>query len=415
MSDFDFDDLLAGAVEDYRELTVSQIKPAGTDIARSTAVHRKRVHTVSLAVLVSVLVIAPVTAYAATDHDRHAPPTIAGTPTGSPSIASAAPSTSPTTSTPPSISTSAASPPAHASTPGRSAPITQHELANATLQLPSNTWLTSFCPHGTVKLVNGHFTDRNDGGPEDGLLKVVTTDVDHDGNPDAVALFGCARSDPGFQSAVAFQRRSDGKIHTMGAVTTGIPMMPNIATAAGGSVRLQVSNLQGSDEGAVAAQIVQWRTYSWNGSRFRQTAGSTSFTTASQLTAQTSNLNFGAAVNGIRTGTMTVSIHNQGSRTVRTGSIVFNGGFIVEELPSDNPSCGTLPYAPDIPSSGVCAIGSVAAGKTVTVPIRFTANSGEVSELTTHPSLHEGGLLIQIRVGDQALVKQPTLGKAVFN
>ena len=78
MSEFDLDELLAGAVDDYRTETLGRITPAGTSAAHATATHRKRVHAIAMSVLVAALVVAPVSAYAAIDHDHNGPPSTAG-------------------------------------------------------------------------------------------------------------------------------------------------------------------------------------------------------------------------------------------------------------------------------------------------------------------------------------------------
>ena len=317
MSEFDLDELLAGAVDDYRTETLSRITPAGTSAAHATATHRKRVHAIAMSVLVAALVVAPVSAYAAIDHDHNGPPSVATSTKSSPApTTSAAPSIPPTPSSPPSTTSS---------TPTtRHTAVTATDLANAVLHVPTWGAFNSMCPHGTIRMVRGMFStgrDSSDTPSSFGLATVVTTDVDHDGTGDAVALLSCHRSDPGIEQVVAFHRGGNGSIQTLGQVllavdgtaTGAVHAIDDLTASANGTLRIQVSDLSGSSGGGVSGQVVQWRTYGWTGHRFAQTAGSTSFSTSAyQLTAHLGNMVFTGS-GGNRARTMTVTIHNGGS------------------------------------------------------------------------------------------------------
>jgi hypothetical protein len=213
-------------------------------------------------------------------------------------------------------STSPAKPPP----PPSAAPITEHELANAMLTFPkASVW---GCASGRIKMSNGHYTGSGQGtytsDPRDGLLKVISVGLEHNSNSDAVALFGCDRSDPGTQLVLGFRRAANGSIQTMGAVQTVTSTVHDIMVGSSGSVRLYVADIEGSTGGAQAGQDPQWRTYGWTGTRLTQTAGSPSFTVAAKLSVQLSDLTFAKSVNGKRTGTMTVTFHNTGSKAIPT-------------------------------------------------------------------------------------------------
>jgi hypothetical protein len=405
MSEFDLDELLAGAVDDYRDQTLSQIKPAGTAAAHATAIHRRRVHTLAMTVLAAALVIAPVTAYAAMDHDHNGPPNVAASHSTEPSVTpSSVPSVTP--SQPPTSSP--------ATTVGK--PITQHDLANATLHFPTSGSWPKPCPQGKVKLVNGHYTGltgTNDspGDPPSGLIKVVQVDLNHDGSLDAAAIFGCRIGDPASQTAIAFRRAADGSIETMGTIEKTIFTIHDIQATSGGSVRLAVADLHGSDGMAVAAQTPQWRTYNWNGSRFKQSGGSTSFTvTRIDLSVQVSDLTFAKPVAGKRAGTMTVTLHNSGGKSISNASIIYVFGTATKI----SPTCATLPYGPG-DFAGQCAVPSIAPGATVVVTFRFTGADADLTYYRTHPSLAQtDNDMLQINVGDQRLAPQPPLGNIVL-
>jgi len=186
-------------------------------------------------------------------------------PAGPPSAPSESPSASPSPT------------PSTVSSPPTLAAITQQELSNATLSLPS--WSDgNGCPSGTVKLHNGQFGGGHV--PSSQLLKAASVDLDRDGSADSVAIFICHGGDPGLEMAMGFHRAPDGSIQTLGKVVTGIYTIPDVRAGAAGTVQLQVSDLAGSDGVAATGQVKQWRTYQWDGTRFNQTAGSTSFTTS---------------------------------------------------------------------------------------------------------------------------------------
>jgi hypothetical protein len=396
MSDFDLDALLAGAVDEYQQHTLPQIKPAGTAVARATATHRKRIRTAAISAIALIVIAAPITAYAATEHDHNGPPIIASSQSASP-----APSQSP-----------AASPSRTPSSPAPTrAPITQQELSNATLDLPSwSEW--SFCPHGRVTLHNGtiawNWTGAYSGGRAD-LLKTASFDVDGDGSVETVALFFCGISEPDGELAVAFRRGQDGSIQTMGSLAGDVDQIQDVGAGAGGTVDLQVSNLNGSDGTAHLMQITQTRSYRWTGNGFEQTAGSTSFTVARpELTATVSDLVYEPAVNGERTGTLTVSVHNAGTTAVSGLAIAYE----LDVAQTVTPACQPLSQTTAI--AGLCALPSIAPGATGTLTFTLGASDSWVSPFKGMAMNQIGGIFIQVRVGGLDLTTQPALGGFVI-
>src|ERR1043165_7002994 len=107
-------------------------------------------------------------------------------PAGPPSAPSESPSASPSPT------------PSTASSPPTLAAITQQDVSNATLSLPS--WSDgNGCPSGTVKLHNGQFGGGHV--PSSQLLKAASVDLDRDGSADSVAIFICHGGDPGLEMA----------------------------------------------------------------------------------------------------------------------------------------------------------------------------------------------------------------------
>jgi hypothetical protein len=409
MSEFDLDDLLAGAVDDYRAETLHQIKPAGSVAAQATAAHRKRIHTTAMSVLALVLVAAPVAAYAATDHDRNGPPSVApgnsSSPTVVPPSASIPPSVPPTTpSSPPSTTQSG---------------ITETQLGNATLQIPSwGLWDGVACPHGQITFSNGHFVVDGKVGSapdeENGLIKMVSVDLFRDGGREAIGLFGCGPSIPGTTQVIAFDMQNGPNPHTIGQVLAPggtIGEIGDIRANADGTVSVLVDERTGerSDPGQGVMAVSQWRIYGWTGQKFAQTAGPTSFITSAALSTHVTDLTFGApASNGKRTGTMTVTMHNTESNPIA-------GAWISYYFPGLPPTSvtGMQVGSGGLGESGTGTITSIAAGATATVTFHFEYADSDLADLHAQPSLSKSGALLEIGVGDQA-VDPPDLGRAVF-
>jgi hypothetical protein len=397
MSDFDLDALLAGAVNEYQRHTLPQIKPAGTAVAHATATHRKRVRTAAISAIALIVIAVPITAYAATEHDHNGPPTIGSSQSASPPP-SASPSASPS-STPSAAATTLP-------------PITQQELSNATLDLPAWTGDWSFCPHGRVTLHNGTIAWNWTGGFSGGqanLRKTASFDVDGDGSLDTVAIFLCAISNPGGELAVAFRRANDGSIQTMGAIAADVHQIQDVRAGTDGAVDLQVSDLAGTDDVAYLQQIIQWRTYRWTGSEFDQSDGPTAFTVSRpELTATLSDLVYNPAVNGRRTGTLTISVHNGGTAPVTDASMAFE----LKIAQTVTPTCQQLNTS-DGPS-GLCALPSIAPGATGTLTLTLSADDSWVAPFKVSPLNQIGGMFVQIRVGGLALTVQPKWGNLII-
>ncbi|GAA1648983.1 hypothetical protein ACFQY4_04325 [Catellatospora bangladeshensis] len=115
MSEYDVEELNA-EFEGFRA-GVPRIVSPGMDAARHTVRRRRRVRTAALSVL-AVLIVAPVTAYAALGPDRDGPPVVVATAPGTPSPSLAEPSPSPFPSPSPSApaSPSPSAPPSRQST-----------------------------------------------------------------------------------------------------------------------------------------------------------------------------------------------------------------------------------------------------------------------------------------------------------
>lgn len=216
---------------------------------------------------------------------------------------------------------SAPAPPAPAPTKRAPAPdgrIPLEQLKNATLDIPA--WpadnLTGLS--GRLTFRDGEVTSPPDAAfPFERHIVIFTAtygDVDRDGAQETLAEIGCVTQNGSVQ-LVAFDRDTAGHIVTMGTVmaTTGQVRVidgRSVRVLADGSIPVKVGDFQRCC-GDTTPQLWQTRTYAWNGHEFRQVRGPTSFPVNPAVTetgVTTSPLGFGPAVDGVRRGTLTVTV-----------------------------------------------------------------------------------------------------------
>lgn len=161
---------------------------------------------------------------------------------------------------------------------------------------------------------------------------IVYDDVDRDGAQETVAaLF--AGSQSGNQQLVAFDRDRSGRIITLGTVLATTGPIRQIARTTysvqpNGAVNARVGDYAGccGDETPV---LWQWRSYAWNGHSFHQVGGPTMFPVnpnVTETTVTTGDLVFGPAPDGIRHGTLSVTVSYLSGAIPDHLSIVFSLG-----------------------------------------------------------------------------------------
>jgi hypothetical protein len=390
MSDLDayFDDrLIAGAVSDYQETTMNLIKPEGTAAAIAIAKHRRTVRIASLAVIAAVVVIGAGTAYASLGPGEHAPPpTLGNQNSASPSTPSAIASSQATPS-------GAGTPSGGTATTGTSGP---DNLNNATLNLPKND-VNGDCPHGSTKFTGGA------AGASTRIEKVLSADVNKDGSADDVALINCRLGEGALKQVVAFHRGTDGKFTTIGSVQQVSGQVKDVddVKVSGSNVLVRVGDEATTHtDGSRSLGVFQWRTYGWDGAKFHQTGGSTSFTAdqaASHLTTTVPSLVFGAPSGGRRTGTMTVTVRNSGSQSARQVSLLMalvDAGPLAELTGCPVVSSGDA----RVPN---CQIGTLAAGASKTFTLTTSISESDAQYWIAQGGLHLTSADAQLRVGDQ--------------
>ncbi|MGC9671484.1 hypothetical protein ACNTMW_33695 [Planosporangium sp. 12N6] len=367
MADIDDDVLITGAFASFRNEATPHVKPAGVAAAQETVRHRRRVRTIAATTLAALVVAGPAVAYAAINADPHGPPSQVAT--------SQSPTPEPSTSAAPAPSASAgpSSPPA--APDGR---ISEQELKHATLDLPA--WPSDEFNRGCV---SGPTTFTDDGrhyikaSMHLWIGKVAYADVDHDGATETIVVITCGDQGSTYQ-VVALDRDADGTIRTIGqvvAATGAIRTVFGVKSGPDGTVQVEVGDypipLGGTYEPDKPLSQHQWRTYGWNGSRFTQVGGPTSFPVnpkVTDLATTTTDLVFGAPVDGVHRGSMTVTVRNLGPTALPYRVVVEVPAGLQLVAPT---GCTVETFAQPV-MNVTCDQGALAAGATKTVTFEFT-------------------------------------------
>lgn len=363
MSDFEREYLVRDAVQEFRDEALPYVRASGTDAAWSTVRRRRRVRTAALVTAVVVLVLAPVAAFAAIGGGlRHQPP---------PAGRAATPSPSPST-TPSSVPSSAPASDAPLGAPP--AADTPTNLTNATIVV--DRWdpaYRSYCATGRLKFRNGVYHNAADATVR--ITQTVAVDVDHDGGTETAALLHCEVGEAGGYQVVVVKAGADGSLTTLGQVMHSDAKTADIAgmrAGQNGQLRLTVGDIKPCCDVPKSLEVEQVRTFAWNGSAFIQVAGRKTFianTSIADLTVSAPALNFGPKVDGVRAGTLTLSVHNKGPRAATHVSLLL-------DLPSsylENGVGGDWAKCPQPPGdhTRLCTLGTIAAGATVTLRLPF--------------------------------------------
>jgi hypothetical protein len=311
------------------------VHPVGADAARATVRHRRRVRIVIAATAAIVAVLLPATGFATGFFGATGKP-VPGT--------SVEPSVGPSESEP---SPSAATSITPFAPDGRISPT---DLAHATIELGGHPD-QSLCRAKTFTF-HGSPTMGADSNGRNQIAytveKVINVDFDHDGALETVAQINCAIE--GHDSiVVALDRDTSGAIVTVGQVTiTGyqepVQAVFDLRADPNGAVGVQVGDGQVCCDTTDAMIEHQWRSFSYDGTKFTQTAGRTSFTAVApgtDLGVLPLRLNLGKPVNGVRTGTFSVTVTNWGPNPA-PGAVIRVGVGGAHALP------GTLRITTDL-------------------------------------------------------------------
>lgn len=381
MNDFD-DDLINDAFAGFSAAATPAVRAAGAGAVRHTVKRRRARNTAALSALGVLLLAVPMAAYASMDRGNQGPPPVGTSPGIAPSLSpSVSPSASPSPESPAGALLGTCAKPLAAQPSGA---IPMAELCNATLKLPPWGDVHPNCTESSVRFTNGRFYVRES--LDVVINQVVALDVDGDGDLDSVALVKCRGQVSGAQ-VVAFGRAADGRIHTIGqVVTTNLPIrrIDDITATADGEVVVKVGDFgSGAGENPELAQF-QERAYRWDGKRFRQTAGKTSFRLNSNLfdlSVSTTALVFGAAQGGELTGTVTVTVRNSGPAAIAARVYLQVPAYLeVKDAPA---GCVPDRALPDLLQLN-CATAQLGAGASKKLTFTFIAPADAASRKVTY-------------------------------
>ncbi|MBU8857182.1 MULTISPECIES: hypothetical protein [unclassified Micromonospora] len=351
------DILVGGEFAEFRAAYTPVVHPAGTAAVRRTVRRRRRRTAVVTAAAVVLAVVIPVGANAALHRRPGPPPAPAQTVTPTPSE-----STSPPPSTPP--------PSTAASTPGvPDGRITRSQLLAARLDLVSWPDAPKTCVSDNVRLRSG---------PQDDSVPTLLAgpeyvDLDGDGATETVVLVACRYGEASGKQVLALDRDDDGRIITMGRVVgtrEGMGDITEFSVRDGGQIRAHVADIQPCCGTPEWTPQRQWRTYSWDGDRFRQVDGPTKFGTDPRLTDLTMTARDVVAgppdKKGIRKVTVTVTVVNRGPVSVRMLGFT---GWYGYTIPTDSglDRCRNVRLDGDI----ACVLDTLSAGASRTYTFTF--------------------------------------------
>jgi hypothetical protein len=168
----------------------------------------------------------------------------------------------------------------------------------------------------------------------------------------------------------------------VGSGTGPIHDVTDVRAEPDGAVGVQVGDL-GSMDGSTVTPLAQrqWRAYSWNGTRFTQTGGPTSFPpnpNRTDLAVSASDLHLGPVTGGARHGTLTVTVTNKGPGAPAVVRLdVFTGDSLNVTAPP-GVTCTRAPNSPVNFEDNICQLAGPAAGKSVTVALQYTTTGSVV-------------------------------------
>lgn len=277
------------------------------------------------------------------------------------------------------------SPPAESPPPETSEPPTPRTaLGNATLTLPD--WPgpreeigLGECATGPITFVDDWYYDDVRGMH---LTMVHEVTVDVGDATHHVGLFSCSGPGEGRASQVVAYRATADGYALVGAIVDNSVVTPEegelgfVGLIAGGEGEVTVNVIVQLTIGTWPpeySRLSQRRTYSWDGSRYVQSAGPTSFLTdrsVADLTLTTSELVFAPEVAGCRTGEMTVTVKNNGSRAVSDIAVALLVGGSGE---------ASAIACPDVPAtqgddSSLVPVGSLEAGESRTIAVTMVVD-----------------------------------------
>jgi hypothetical protein len=198
--------------------------------------------------------------------------------------------------------------------------ITLEQLGRSVLDVPAwrHAGALGPCTSGPTQFTQG----RHDGPTI--TLKVqqaVDVDLDRDGAADTTVVhLSCQNSFIVSFQVIAVRRGGTGALRTVGQVAARDGDLEGVCALRAGpeaTVDIQVvSGEAGCSNPPSAPGTTQWRTYTWDGQRFAQTGGPATFPAqpgSADLSIRVGTLILGPPSGGLRRGTLTVTVRNNGT------------------------------------------------------------------------------------------------------
>ncbi len=373
----------------------SQARPVdlyGRALARSRQLRRRRTAGAALAAAVAVLAVVGLTSQVLGGSNAAPGPVAPVTPTASPS-----PEPTDIPTDPPAVLT---------------------PLSNATLTFPD--WPVvreeiglGTCPTGPVTFVN-NFVEETGTGTSLHVGPVLSVQVA--GEAHLVATVSCGGPGQGSaEQVIAY--RADGAGFTVvdkvvdSTVTPAEGALAYITglTAGPAPGSVVVEHMLGLTIGtghATYGMLSQHRTYTWDGSDYERTAGPASFLadpTAVDVSVTASELVFGPPVEFCRTGTITLTVANNGSTAVGDVALALMLPGLGEGTVNAF-ACSGVPDGQGI-DSALVPVGLVMAGANRTVTATVVVDTRREADYGPGVGRFEGGLpemtYADVRVGEQ--------------
>jgi hypothetical protein len=332
----------------------------------------RRRRIAALAALAAVLVLPPLVAYAAfgRDLDKSGQVLISGQSTPDGGYGANAPDPDPPSAAP-------------TRTPSGTTqqPWQVVDLAGATLTL--DAWRPS--PAGSPPCPTGKVTFTSDSAAVPGKATVrlrqnALVDVDHDGSYEIAVVLFCQDTPAGTYQAIVLKSAAGGSLTTMGQLARSGPTGEDIlavAPGAGGLINLTVGNIIPCCGTPRSLELTQIRTFAWKWSGFTQVAGPTTFVadrSATTLNISAPAVHLTGLIAGKSSGTLTVTIRDQGPRDARQVSVaVWPDQPLAPGVGGDWAKCVTLDGTN---RALVCPVGNLAVGASATLTLPLTGLFG---------------------------------------
>ncbi|GIH06590.1 hypothetical protein Rhe02_46570 [Rhizocola hellebori] len=343
MSDHDEATIIDNAFRSFTHEAAPSVHAPEVSIVYAAVAHQHKVRVAGLSVVSALAVVLPVSIYFGLANGSQSPPTDV--------LASASPSVGAS--------------PSPSESPGSR--IDRQALTGQPIDLPG--W---GC--GTKNL-----TLADTAGGEGSIWVDALVDVAGAGDtpPMTVALIHCQSVRGRLSQVVAFQQNAAGKITSLGQVivtSANVPVIQEIRPSQAGDVSVIVTSNGQS----------QIRDFKWNGQRFSQISGPTDPATPppskppqalADLEVKLSGLTFGPEADGVRTGSITVTVTNL-STTASAGFSVALDGDSVGACPGcpggfSRLGSSAITIEPNQWANGA-ARGPLAGGGSTTITVSFT-------------------------------------------